>query len=305
MMKRIRALFLLISASAILFCSGCGSGSSIPSYGIAPSSATGAFNFQTSQLSSAGSDTLTAWGNTTITGNAEGNIFSVCDPSQDANCIVSISPLVEGASGYGQPVGSNSGAVYALLTDSNGRAMLYADTTSLDWEFDANGGFGSACLSGSGFTTYGGGVSGGPQIEITCDNAITNFVATPSSCSLRYVKTGNSYHPVDTCPSTVTLSVEPGVQSTISLPTATALTVADFDSSGTNLAQSTVTASSPATISVPTPATGGTTYIVVYNNSTSKVIGYAPFTYLIQPPPPICPTISSSASPQILPPGCN
>jgi hypothetical protein len=49
-----------------MLCAGCGSGSSVPTYGSI--TAIGTFYFQTSQLTAAGASSTEAWGNTVISG---------------------------------------------------------------------------------------------------------------------------------------------------------------------------------------------------------------------------------------------
>lgn len=288
-MQTIRTVLLLVSTAGLIFCVGCGGAPPIPVYG----AGAGTFEFQTSQLQSLGSTNLVAWGNTTVYGNVTDFEADSCSDLLDDDCIIDISEY-----GYSED-NMPPGTINPITTNANGRANFDTDAYNDDWAFYAQyGNADSGCQSNMGDVSYGYASDGGilnNGVTIFCDNSgsTTNFVATPSGCSLNWVLVPpkfTSYEPKSTCPATVSVSVTPALQSSVKLPTGEALTEADFSTSGTNLAQSTVTPSSTTTLIVPTPTTPGTTYIIVYNSTANDVLGYVPFTYTVnpEPPPPVC-----------------
>lgn len=268
-----------ICAMLLMMVIGCGGGgSSTPtSYGATNDSSAGFFKIQTST----GPNTAEAWGNVQITGYANYNTVT-CDVTTDSNCIADIGNvgLLDGA--------LTKNEISYFDTNSNGEAYFYTEAQSAEWTLYANGAEPSGCTSTQSSFITPENSGNGYVVDIPCGSNPAGMIASPASCTYSY-NTATGKVVINTCPTTVTLTF-PSSNSSAALPTASALAVADYSDTGTNLAQSSITASSATSVNVPIPTTPGTTYLAVYSPTTNQLLGGAPFTYnytvFDQPPAP-------------------
>lgn len=259
-------LVITLAALSVLVL-GCG-GSGTKTYG-----ASGAPYFAiTTNYELGSSPTYEAWPNATITGYADTNSLAYyCVPANDSSCIADI--------GNASPYAITQNEISAFNTNGSGLANFATDAIGAEWYFYATDNGSSQCNGGAALLTTITGESSGAIVTLTCGSNAADMVATPSGCADDH----SVEPPTSDCPASVTLTFPPPVSSSESLPVATALTTANYDSSGDNLAQNSVTASTTTSVVVPTPTTYGTTYLGVYNSSGS-LIGVSEFTRTYIPP---------------------
>jgi hypothetical protein len=272
-MTNLKSVFAIALASLSVLAVGCGGGGAIPtppSFG-STSASSPYFFVQTTTSSSGGSGE--AWGQVSVTGYARPNTFS-CDVTTDTNCIPNVGDV---GIGYGALTENN---INAFTTNDYGQANFYTDAQPGVWRFYASGPTNSNCPSTSASFETLQNSSDGSTVGLVCGSNPAGMVATPSSC---YVHEGSPY--TNTCTGSVTLTFPPPISSTNSLPVATALSATNYDSSGDNVAQASVTAASSTSVVVPMPTAAGTSYLVVQDVS-GNVIGEAEFTRTVIPVPP-------------------
>lgn len=196
--------------------------------------------------------------------------------------------------GYNLATGElDPGAIPSFNTGSSGEAYFGTDAYDGTWSFFAKDGPNdvqqSQICTASITIPVPSEVNG--QVLLVCGSDDAEMVATPSSCEYNSTVTPV----IDTCPATITLTFPPAIASSHLLPLNAALTAADYNGSGTNLAQSSVTAATTASVVVPTPTAVGASYIGVYN-AAGNLVGISEFTYtLIHPPPNPCPQVAVAA----------
>jgi hypothetical protein len=193
--------------------------------------------------------------------------------------------------GLGFPDAIYENGITSFSTNSSGAADFGTDAFGAEWNFYATDNGSSQCPNGSASVT----VSGEGPVKLICGQNYAEMVATPSSCLV------NQNSGLDTCPATVTLAFPPPIASSRTLPVAAALTATNYDNSGDNLAQASVTASTATSVAVRTPATAGTTYLVIQDTS-GNVLGAAEFTRTVVVL--TCPSSTASLSalaPEIVP----
>ena len=275
-MMNLKSLCAIVLASLSILAVGCGSGGGSGSYTPQSYGSTSAssphFNIQTTNTSTSGGSSE-VWGGVTITGYA--HPFTIpCDVTSDSNCIPNVGDVIDVGNGNGA---LNQNKINAFATDGTyGQANFYTDAQPAIWTFYANGPNNSNCVSTSASFITLENSGDGSTVQLRCGSNAAYMVATPSGCVIN-VNTG-----VNTCPAYVTLTYPPPVDSSESLPVATALTAANYSTAGANLAQSSVTASTTTSIVVPAPTTYGTTYLVV-QDSSGNVIGASEFTIYFTP----------------------
>jgi hypothetical protein len=267
-MRRAMLTLILLASVSLLSTAGCGGGSSYPpAYGAAHHT-----NFYLDI------ETLTTlpnevWPNVSISGYADPNYLGqYCDPVTDQYCIAQVYP--PGGGNYDLDGAFYENAINSFSTDNNGEAYFYTDAQPAPWNLYANGPQSNDCSSTIASYRTPGTVPFVTQVAITCGSFTASMTATPGSCETGFI----NENPVDTCPATVTLTFPPSEGGAVLLPTGRSLTEAMYDTSGSNLGQSSVTAVSPASVSVPTPLAGGTTYLAVRDPSTNQILGVAEFT---------------------------
>lgn len=277
-MTNLKSVFAITLASLTVLSAGCGGGGT-PFYG-----ASGKPYFAITTNAHEGSSTsYEAWPNATITGYADTNsLANYCDTSTDPYCIADVG----NASSYA----ITQNGISAFNTNGSGLADFGTNAVGAEWHFYATDNGSSQCSGGTASMTTITGESTGALVTLTCGSNAAEMVATPSDCIIDYTVTPS----IDTCTSTITLTFPPPVSATNTLPVGAAMVAANYNSSGENLAQSSVTASTTTSVVVPTPATIGTTYLGVYNSSGS-LIGAAEFTRTLVPVSK-CPTASASLS---------
>jgi hypothetical protein len=258
-MRNLYNLCAITLASLSVLVVGCGGGGT-PFYG-----ASGKPYFAITTNAHEGSSTsYESWPKVTITGYADANsLANFCDASTDKYCIADI--------GNASPYAITQNGISAFKTNGSGQADFGTDAIGAEWYFYATDNDSTQCNGGTASLTTITGESTGAYVTLTCGSNAADMIATPSSC------VDNEQTGVNTCPSTITLSFPPPVSSTNSLPVATALSATTYDSSGTNLAQASVTAASTSSVVVPTPYTTGTTYVAV-QNASGNLIGVSEFT---------------------------
>jgi hypothetical protein len=273
-MKNLQNLCAFILAALSILTVGCGGGgSSTPTtYGAKLPAAY--FDIHTTH----GNSSVEAWPNVTIKGWAVQNTMQ-CDVTQDKNCIADV--------GNASIYAVTQNQILAFPTNGNGEAYFGTDAITAEWNFYATDNNSTQCPGGTASYTTLTGLSGGSMVDLHCGSNLAQMVATPSSC-IDNERTG-----VNTCTATITLSFPPPVSLTRSLPLNVALSVAVYNSSGNNLAQSSVLASTATSVVVPTPTATGTTFLAV-RNPAGSVIGASEFTYSYVPP--LCQNSISSAS---------
>lgn len=283
-MKNLWTVSLVALASLSVLVAGCGGGgSSTPTlYGAA---APAPYFFIQTNASPASEP----WPNATIKGWAVPNTVQ-CDITQDPSCIADV--------GNASIYALTENGIGTFNTNSSGQAYFGTDAIGAEWNFYATDNNSSQCTNGTASTTTLTGLSTGAPVTLTCDQNDAEMVATPGACTV------NAGTGLNTCPASVTLTFPPAIAASHSLPLNTALTEVDYNSSGTNLAQSSVSTALTASIVVPTPTTYGTTYLTVYN-AAGSLIGVSEFTRnYIAPPPPRCivPAVSGkfAATPDVV-----
>jgi hypothetical protein len=279
-MMNLKSLCAIVLASLSVMAVGCGGGT--PFYG-----ASGKPYFAiTTNAHEGSSSSYEYWPNATIKGYADTNsLASYCDTSTDAYCIADV--------GNASQYAITQNGIPAFNTNGSGLADFGTDAVGAEWHFYATDNGSSQCSGGTASMTTITGESSGAFVTLTCGSNPADMVATPSSC-MDNERTG-----VNTCTATITLSFPPPVSSSYALPLNTSLTAANYDSSGSNLAQRSVTAATTTSVVVPTPTTTGTTYLAV-KDATGNVLGASEFTYSYVPP--ICPNSivkSSKISPDM------
>lgn len=278
---RKNAIYLALALLPV-FISGCGSGSTpaIVTYG-SQAVTTPYFAIHTVVL-----QPIEDWPNATITGYANTGTVT-CNPTTDTACIADVGSNLYALTQNGIP---------AFNTNSNGFANFATDAIGALWYFTATDNNSTQCPNGSSLLTTYTGQSTGAVTELACNQNVTEMIATPNSCSSGPGATTNL------CPASVTLSFQSGTTSTDPLPTATTLTEVNYDSSGDNLAQSSVVASSTVTVTVPTPTIYGTSYLVV-QDASGNIYGVAEFTVTYVPAPTDPCTTTKGGSKQSCTPG--
>jgi hypothetical protein len=275
-MKNLRIVCAFTLASLSVLAVGCGSGSGSPPAIITyPSNAlatTPYFFIQTT----AGSSSVEQWPNATITGYANPNTLQ-CIPTSDPYCF----PFVGNPYVYAP----NENGIGAFRTNAGGQADFATDAITAQWNFYAADNGSTQCNGGTASYTTLTGLGTGAQVPLSCGANDAEMVATPSSCEF-----DNAVTPlIDTCPTTITLTFPPAIASSHTLTPQAAMTAAVYNSSGTNLAQSNVTAATTTSVVVPTPSTPGTTYLGIYN-AAGSLVGVSEFTYTQINLPKPCPT---------------
>jgi hypothetical protein len=272
-MKTLRLLSGMILALVFVVIVGCG-GSGAATYG--DTSASQMFTIVTTATDSSGVSGV--WDNAAITGAAAADDYT-CDIYDDPNCIVYI--------GTYDPITDEllTGSIPGFNTGSSGEAYFGTEASDATWTFNAaSDGF--ACTAQT--TVTWDMLSGLVPLQ-GCSSITTSMEASPGSCVIEPAYTIGTVHiPArDTCTATVTVSFAPALTPSSGLPLKTALVAADYSDTGTNLAQSGVTASTTASVVVPTPTTYGTTYLAV-GNAAGDVYGVAEFirTYITPPSNP-------------------
>lgn len=266
-MNFIKILGTMSLSCAVLASIGCGGGSSTPpSYG----SSNAASNYFAIQTLTAASGTREAWKNVTISGYADTtSLASVCSPASDPNCIAEV--------GGPYLYANTQNAISAFTTDNNGRANFFTNAQPAIWKFDAKGPSQSGCSSVNASNQTYQGEPTGSIVALTCGSNTASMMASPSSCITKIDQYGGFIS--STCPATVTLSFPVTVSTPVALPLNTSLTAANYSTTGTNLAQASVTASTANSINVPVPTTTGLTYLAVQDASTGAILGVSQFTY--------------------------
>ncbi len=286
-MKTWFRLPILIAVILLVMAVGCGGGGSVPSYGSSNAAST-YFVIQTTTTVP-----NEAWGGVSISGYANPGSLT-CDVSTDSNCIADI-----GNAGFSNGALTENG-ISSFNTNSNGAANFYTDAQPAIWYFYANGPTNSDCTSTQASYTTLQDSGTGSLVPLTCGSGIAAMIATPASCE--YIETPDG-SVTNTCPAAVTLTFPS--YGTATLPTSTELAVANFDTDGNNLAQSSVTASSTTSVSVPVPATIGTTYLAVYDPTTNQILGSAPFAFFYHVPKVPCNAATRTATtPNVTCPDC-
>ena len=225
------------------------------------------------QIHTLTTETSEAWPNVSISGYADPNgLNQYCDPSTDPYCIAQVYP--PGGGNYDQYGAFYQNAIPSFSTDSHGQANFYTNAQPAAWNLYAQGPQNDNCSSTSASFLTDATVPFVTQVELSCGSFSAEMIATPESCETGFI----NEMPVDTCPATVTLTFPQSESGTVQLPTGRSLTEAMYDTSGSNLGQSSVTALSQASVNVPTPLSAGTTYLAVRDPATNQILGVAEFT---------------------------
>lgn len=257
---------ILFASASLVSVAGCGSYEP-PDYGAAHHT-----NFYL-EIHTATAEPVENWPNVSISGYANPNSLNqYCDPTTDQYCIAQVYPPDGG--NYDLEGAFYENAINSFSTDSNGNANFFTDAQPDVWNLYAKGPQNNDCASTSASFLTVGTAPYLTQAVMTCGSFTAAMIATPNSCETGFI----NEHPVDTCPATITLTFPPSDSGAVQLPTGRSLTEAMYDTSGSNLGQSSVTAASPVSVSVPTPMAGGTTYLAVRDPSTSQILGVAEFT---------------------------
>jgi hypothetical protein len=276
-MKNLHTLYFITLASISFLSVGCGGSGSAPSPTLYGAKAPAPYFFIQTNATPASEQ----WPNATITGWAVPNTMQ-CDVTQDTSCIADV--------GNASIYALTENGIGSFKTNAAGQADFGTDAIAAEWNFYATDNGSSQCSNGSASTTTLTGLSTGSQVLLTCGANDAEMVATPSSCV--YINNEITGTITNTCPATITLAFPAAIASSHLLTLHAALTATDYNSSGTNLAQSSVTAATTASVVVPTPSTSGTNYLAVYN-AAGSLVGVSEFTYtysIITPPRNPCPT---------------
>jgi len=267
-MRRATLFLIPLAAPFVFFVAGCGGGGgSIPSFG-----ASG----HTAYYYSIQTNTTTpneAWPNVSISGYADPNYLAgACNPASDQYCIPQVYP--PGGGNYDQYGAFDENAINSFATNGNGEAYFYTDAEPSVWHFYAQGPTSADCPSttASLVTYQSEGIGAG--VLLSCNSFAASMTASPSSCETGFI----NEKPVNTCPATVTLAFPASEGNAVVLPLNTSLAADNYDTSGDELRQSSVSASTQASVNVPTPSAGGLTYLAVRNPSTNQILGVGEFT---------------------------
>jgi hypothetical protein len=264
-MKTLHILSSIVLTAVSVVTVGCGGGTTSGGSKGSPS-----YLVINTNAAEGSSTSYEAWPNATITGYADPNTVALyCSPASDTNCVADI--------GNPSPYALTQNGANPFNTGSNGEADFFSDAISADWYFYAKDNGSSVCNGGTASTQTVAGHSSGSNVTLTCWQNLSEMIATPSSCN-RYTNGTTD------CPTTVTLSFPPTDSTSTSLPTATALAAVNYNSTGDNVAQNSVTASTTTSVAVPTPTTTGNTYLAVTDPTTGQVIGVAEFTVYVSTP---------------------
>ena len=257
-MKNLHNLCAITLASLSLLTVGCGGGGSSSPILYGAQNPAPSFDIHTTY----GSSSVEAWPNATIKGWAVPNTIQ-CNPTSDPNCIADV--------GNASIYAVTENQIPAFNTNNNGEAYFGTTAIAAEWNFYATDNNSTQCPNGTASHTTLTGLGSGSNVDLQCGANDADMVATPSSCI------DNEQTGVNTCTDTITLSFPPPITLTRSLPLNVALTAAVYDSSGDNLAQSSVQASVATSVVVPTPTTTGTTHLAVVD-PTGNVVGVGEFT---------------------------
>lgn len=274
-MTNLKSLCAIALASLSILAVGCGGGGggsyTPPSFG-STSASSPHFNIQTTNISTSGGSGE-VWGGVTVTGYA--HPYTIPCAVTDTNCIPNVDDYSDQVNGNGA-LNQNMMTTPITTDGTYGQANFYTNAQPAVWTFYASGPTNSNCVSTSAKFITLENSGDGSLVPLRCGSNAAYMVASPSGCVI------NANTGVNTCPSYVTLTFPPPVDSSESLPVATALIAANYDSSGSNLAQSSVTASTTTSITVPAPTTYGTTYLTV-QDSSGNVVGASEFTIYFTP----------------------
>ena len=264
-MKNYRIIIATVLAMPLIMILGCGSGGT-STYGA--SSAQNKFTIVTMESAGPPSE---AWPNAIITGQAVPGTYS-CTAGEDSNCIV----------GIGYNILTNEldpGDIPSFNTGDLGEVYFGTNAVDGQWSFDAKTDpqdVGVEMCTAS--ITIPVPYEVNYYVPLVCGSHNAEMVATPSSCN-RYTNGTTD------CPASVTLSFSPTDSASSTLPVAIALAAVNYNSSGNNVAQNSVTATSTTSVVVPTPTTTGINYVAVSDTTTGQVIGVAEFTIHVSAPP--------------------